>query len=92
MTMRIRLTLHPNQDGAKGLRTEYGDRLGCVRYRDDGQNKKRYKTVEFIGAEEKAVGCATACVDSAVRTRGSIRVNQTHPGSEQFLDIEGKVL
>ena len=30
---RIRLTLHPDQDGAKGLRAEYGERLVCVRYR-----------------------------------------------------------
>jgi len=50
---RIRLTLHPHQDGAKGLRTEYGERLVCVRYRYDERNKKRYKTVELVVAEEK---------------------------------------
>lgn len=49
---RIRLTLHPDQDGAKGLRAAYGDRLVCVRYRYDEQNQKRYKTVELVVAEE----------------------------------------
>ena len=27
--VRIRLTLRPDQDGAKGLRAQYGDRLVC---------------------------------------------------------------
>ena len=47
---RIRLTLQPDHDGAKHLRAQYGDRLGCVRYRYDAQNKKRDKTVELVGA------------------------------------------
>ena len=50
---RIRLTLHPGQDGAKGLRAEYGERLVCVRYRYDTQQQKRYKTVELVVAEEQ---------------------------------------
>jgi len=50
---RIRLTLHPDQDGAKGLRAEYGERLVCVRYRYDTQQQKRYKTVELVVAEEQ---------------------------------------
>ncbi len=50
--MRTRLTLHPDQDGAKQLRSRYGDRLVCVRYRYDEHNKKRYKTVELVVAEE----------------------------------------
>ena len=50
---RIRLTLHPDQDGAKGLRAEYRERLVCVRYRYDTQKQKRYKTVELVIAEEK---------------------------------------
>jgi hypothetical protein len=50
---RIRLTLHPDHDGAKGLRAEYGERLVCVRYRYDTQQQKRYKTVELVVAEER---------------------------------------
>ena len=46
--MRTRLTLHPNQDGAKQLRDRYGDRLVCVRYRYDETKKQRWKTVELI--------------------------------------------
>ena len=49
---RIRLTLQPGQDGAKGLQAEYGDRLVCVRYRYDAQKQRRYKTVELVVAEE----------------------------------------
>lgn len=46
--MRTRLTLHPNQDGARQLRDQYGDRLVCVRYRYDETKKRRWKTVELI--------------------------------------------
>ena len=50
---RIRLTLPPDQDGAKGLRAEYGERLVCVRYRYNTQQQKRYKTVELVVAAEQ---------------------------------------
>ena len=43
---RIRLTLRPDQAGAKGLRAQYGERLVGVRYRYDAQQQKRDKTVE----------------------------------------------
>jgi len=46
--MRTRLTLHPDQDGAKQLREQYGDLLVCVRYRYDETTKERWKTVELI--------------------------------------------
>jgi hypothetical protein len=46
--MRTRLTLHPDQDGAKQLREQYGDRLVGVRYRYDERQKQRWKTVELI--------------------------------------------
>jgi len=46
--MRTRLTLHPDQDGAKQLRERYGERLVCVRYRYDEATKERWKTVELI--------------------------------------------
>ena len=46
--MRTRLTLHPDQDGAKQLREQYGDRLVCVRYRYDETTKQRWKTVELV--------------------------------------------
>ncbi len=46
--MRTRLTLQPDQDGAKHLRERYGERLVCVRYRYDETTKERWKTVELI--------------------------------------------
>jgi hypothetical protein len=46
--MRTRLTLHPNQDGAKQLRERYGEQLVCARYRYDETTKERWKTVELI--------------------------------------------
>ena len=49
--MRTRLHLKPGQKGTKQLLAQYGDRLGCVRYRYDAQQKKRFKTVELIVAE-----------------------------------------
>jgi len=79
--MRIRLTLHPEQHGAKQLHAQYGDRLVCVRYRYDEQRHKRYKTVELIveekawapavpsGAEEKLVRIRIAAAEVALRER-----------------------
>jgi hypothetical protein len=46
--MRTRLTLRPQQRGAKQQLAQYGSRLVCVRYRYDEQQKKRFKTVELI--------------------------------------------
>ena len=46
--MRTRLTLQPEQEGAKQLRDRYGERLVCVRYRYDETKKQRWKTVELI--------------------------------------------
>jgi hypothetical protein len=46
--MRTRLKLNPGQRGTKKLVSQYGDRLVCVRYRYDAQQKKRFKTVELI--------------------------------------------
>ena len=49
--MRTLLHLKPGQKGTKQLLAQYGDRLVCVRYRYDAQQKKRFKTVELIVAE-----------------------------------------
>src|SRR5213596_4409560 len=50
---RVRLHLKPGQKGTKQLLAQYGDRLVCVRYRYDAQQKKRFKTVELIVAERE---------------------------------------
>src|SRR5215470_15020837 len=49
--MHISTTLQPGQRGAKKFLAQYGDRLVCVRYRQDQQRQKRFKTVELIVAE-----------------------------------------
>ena len=49
--MRTSLHLKPGRKGTKQLLAQYGDRLVCVRYRHDAQQKKRFKTVELIVAE-----------------------------------------
>jgi len=49
--MPIRFTLHPPQDGAKQMRAHSSDQLVWVRYRDDGQRQKRFKTVALIVEE-----------------------------------------
>jgi len=46
--MRARAKRLPGQPGTKGLLKTYGDRLVCVRYRYDREQRKRYKTVELI--------------------------------------------
>jgi len=50
-TARVRLHLKPGQKGTKQLLAQYGDRLICVRYRYDAQQKKRFKTVELVVTE-----------------------------------------
>jgi hypothetical protein len=49
--MQTRLKLRPGDRGTKQLVAKYGDRLVCVRYRYDAENKRRYKTVELIVEE-----------------------------------------
>ena len=43
----------PGQKGTKKLQAQYGDRLLCVRYRYDREQRRRYKTVELIVEEAK---------------------------------------
>jgi len=50
--MHIRTVRRPGEPGTQKLVAKYGDRLVSVRYRYDAQKGKRYKTVEFIIAEE----------------------------------------
>jgi hypothetical protein len=47
-SLKTKLTLRPGQAGTKQLVVQYGDRLVCVRYRYDPQQKKRVKTVELV--------------------------------------------
>ena len=80
-TPRVRLHLKPGQKGTKQLLAQYGDRLICVRYRYDAQQKKRFKTVEILVAErdwepprprfahDQIVGLRVAFADVAVRDR-----------------------
>jgi len=49
--MHTSTTIQPGQRGAKKFAAQYGDRLVCVRYRQDEQRKKRFKTVELIVEE-----------------------------------------
>ena len=78
-TARVRLHLKPGQKGTKQLLAQYGDRLVCVRYRYDAQQKKRFKTVELVVAErdwepppplfahDQIVGLRVAFAEVAVR-------------------------
>ena len=79
--MRPRLHLTPGQNGTKQLLAQYGDGLICVGYRDDPQRKKRFKTVELLGAERdwepprppyadhQSVGVRIGFAEVAVRER-----------------------
>ena len=80
-TARVRLHLKPGQKGTKQLLAQYGDRLICVRYRYDAQQKKRFKTVEILVAErdwepprprfahDQTVALRVAFADVAVRAQ-----------------------
>ena len=49
--MHTSTTVQPGHRGAKKFLAQYGDRLVCVRYRSDKQQKKRFKTIELIVEE-----------------------------------------
>lgn len=46
--MDVLKTLKPGDNGTKRLTHRYGDRLVCVRYRQDKAKNRRYTTVEII--------------------------------------------
>ena len=46
--MHTSTTVQPGHRGAKKFLAQYGDRLVCVRYRSDEQQRKRFKTIELI--------------------------------------------
>ncbi|UCF65883.1 MAG: hypothetical protein JSW33_01285 [bacterium] len=46
--MPVRQTLYPGKKGTLRLWRQFGDKLVCVRYREDIEAGKRYKTVELI--------------------------------------------
>ena len=46
--MEVLKTLKPGDNGTKRLTSRYGDRLVCVRYRQDKATNRRYTTVEII--------------------------------------------
>lgn len=69
--MRTLLHLNPGQKGTKHLLAQYGDRLLCVRYRDDTPRQTRFKTVELIVAQREWAPPAPRLVDDA---RVAVRV------------------
>jgi len=52
--MRTIKKLKPGAKGTKKLLERYGDKLVCVRYRNDDERKRRVKTIELI-IEEKSL-------------------------------------
>jgi len=60
----VRQTLHPGKKGTLRLLRQFGEKLVCVRYRDDRKAGKHYKTVELIVDEwcDEAAGTADGWV------------------------------
>lgn len=50
--MRVRTVRKPGEHGTEKWVAKYGDRLVAVRYRYSPDERKRYKTIELIVAEE----------------------------------------
>lgn len=61
--MQARRKLSPEQKGTKKFLDRYGDRLVCVRYRYDREQRKRFTTVEII-VEESAWSSTAITVTS----------------------------
>ena len=52
--MEVTTCLQPGQKGTKRLSKKFGDRLVCVRYRQDTATGRKFKTVELIYEELQA--------------------------------------
>ena len=52
--MQVTKILAPGNAGTHQFVTEYGEKLVCVRYRNDPENKRRLTTVELIVRETHA--------------------------------------
>ena len=50
--MITRRKVYPGEPGSKKWQKLYGDKLLCVRYKYDEQNKKRITTIELIADEQ----------------------------------------
>jgi hypothetical protein len=50
-TFKVKRTLVPSQKGTKKFVRRYGDRLVCVRYRDDAELQRKITTVEIVADE-----------------------------------------
>ncbi len=50
-TFKVARTLAPSQDGTKKFLSRYGERLVCVRYRDDAEGQRKITTVEIVMEE-----------------------------------------
>jgi len=48
-----RRTIYPGAPGSKKWLKLYGDKLLCVRYKYDEQNKKRITTIELVADEQE---------------------------------------
>ena len=48
MNMKTTKKVKPGLKGTKRLVEQYGDKLVCVRYRDDFKNQRKIKTIELI--------------------------------------------
>ncbi len=59
--MQARRTLVPGQKGTKKFLDHYGEKLICVRYRYDEQQRKRVTTVELIVEESAWTPCPPRC-------------------------------
>lgn len=64
---RVRKTLRPGEAGTLRFVAEYGDRLVCVRRREDAGRLRRYVTVELVVKESAMAMPSTATVGVRVR-------------------------
>lgn len=64
--MQARRTLVPGQKGTKKFLDHYGEKLICVRYRYDEQQRKRFTTVEIIVEESSWIPPVTPIVEPVI--------------------------
>lgn len=79
----VRKTLRPGEAGTRRFVEEYGDRLVCVRRREDATRLRRYVTVELVVKESAMSLPPTAIV--------GVRVRMDEPVLRQRVKVAGGV-
>lgn len=77
--MRTVKKLNPGMKGTKKLVEIYGENLVCVRYKEDKENKVRFKTIELI-IEKKPIDPVQSSIPANKKMALKVNYGEVHIG------------